>query len=98
MSCSVYKLVYNLYLHNIVRLPWVTRIHNILNKCGFSHVWNDQFVNLDWLKSALKLRLNDQYQQSWDAEVFQSSKCLNYRMYKCTPKLDAYDWKCTFNF
>ena len=64
MSCSVYKLVDNLYLHNIVRLLWVTRIHDILNECSFSHIYNDQFVNLDWSKSALKLRLNDQYQQS----------------------------------
>ena len=34
MACSVYKLVYNLYLHKIVCLPWVTRIHEILNECG----------------------------------------------------------------
>ena len=64
-----------------MRLPWVTRIHAMLNGCGFAHIWNDQLVISDWLKPALKLRLNDQYQQSWNAEVLQSNNCINHRMY-----------------
>ena len=54
-----------------------------MNSCGLSNVWIDQdFRNIDWLKTCINDTLKKQYVQDWSSTVESSSKCVNYRIFK----------------
>ena len=48
-------------------------------------------------KPQFKQRLLDQFRQKWEAEIQQSSKCLNYRIFKSNRKIERYLTKLTYN-
>jgi len=71
--------------------PWLTNVKNILNIKHWLFVWaNQNTINLELLKRVLSIRLNDQFKQTWFSEVFASSKCSNYRIFKTELKLEDY--------
>ena len=82
LSCKVYQALFNLYQSNIYRSPWLKCIHNILNSCGLSNLWNSMDLNSTWLVNTVKQRVKDQYLQEWHAEVQESPICYNYRLFK----------------
>ena len=47
-------------------------------------------VNLNVFKNMIKTRLNEQYCQLWKSDVFESNKCLNYRIFEHTLSLEIY--------
>ena len=58
-------------------------VKGILDNCGFSNIWDTQFyINETWLKKSVQLRLQDQYKQVWSTTVHESSKSVNYRIFK----------------
>ena len=63
-----------------------------MNKCGYSGIWSNQTLNvsLNVFKNMIKTRLNDQYCQLWRSDVFESNKCLNYRIFKHTLSTETY--------
>ena len=46
--------------------------------------------NIFCFKNEVQLRTKDQFRQNWASEVFDSSKCLNYRMFKTNFKYENY--------
>ena len=54
-----------------------------------SYLQGEKF-NPKWLKKTLELRIKDQFIQSWSASVFESSKCLNYRIFKVNFEIERY--------
>ena len=86
----MYKLLYKLNGENVYKSPWLNCVKTILEDCGFPVIWGSQVIpcNKECFKQQIKQRLFDQFRQKWAAEINQSSKCLNYRMFK-----DSYSCK-----
>lgn len=65
------------------QFKWLQYIQNILNKCGLSYIWNDQWTpGIKWLTDKVNQILKDQFTQKWLAEIHDMEKCINYRMFK----------------
>ena len=70
-------------------LNWVYFIRAILNGCGFTYIWKTENVNnKEWLKCVVKQRLLDQFVQNWQTSLSDSSKALNYRIFKTKFEFD----------
>ena len=66
LSSNIYKLSYFNYTVNNFDFKWIRNVENILNTCGFSNMFLFQNGNFrNWLVSSIKLRLIDQFKQSW---------------------------------
>ncbi len=92
LSTVMYKLMYQLDAVGVYSSPWLTNIRNILNEAGLSYMWQSQICtdSIQNLKYQLKTRLQDQFLQTWSSEISNSSKCINYRMFKHELKLEEY--------
>jgi len=91
MSRRMYDYLYKQYTLNIYRSPWLVSVHALLGECGMGYLWDLQSVtSMSWFKNAVKLRLEDQYKQSWHSQVVQSPKCYNYRLYKDLFRFEKY--------
>lgn len=90
--CSVlYKLMYELHVSDNMHFQWLGQIKNILNECGMSEYWLSQNLPMSTpLSKMVKLRLCDQYKQTWNNVVFNSPKCINYRIFKTQHSLEKY--------
>ena len=42
------------------------------------------------VKKAVKIRLIEQFNQEWNATIYESNSCINYRMYKCDLQIEQY--------
>ena len=84
ISSMLYRLLYTMDRENMFSSNWIITVKNLLNNCGFTEYWTNQsFPNsLNWFKETVKQRINDQYVQTWNDNVFHSGKCTNYRMFK----------------
>ena len=82
--CSVvYRLMYHLCNIQNAMFSWLCIAKAILNKCGFSHIWDTKiFISEVWLKFNIKMKLHDQFQQTWRETLQNCSKTLNYRIFK----------------
>ena len=93
--CNILKLLND---QDIYSSPWIKFIHTTLNELGMSNIWDDYGqLNKLWLKSAIKLRLNDTYFQKWQNKINDSTVCLNYRIIKNDIKLERYLIKLPFS-
>ena len=97
INCNTSKLTGILYLlascnHNIhaIRSPWISFIKGILDECGLCNIYSCTQVNVLWLKHTVKRILCDQYLQQWNSEKCNSSRGINYRMFKHDFKLENY--------
>ena len=91
ICCILYRTMYTLHEKNIICNPWIAKVKTLLDNLGCSEYWHTQTVpNCNVFKCKVKTILKDQYLQSWNSNVFQSSKCINYRMYKSDYKLEPY--------
>ena len=88
LSYSLYSLVCSLGNTS----PWVNYIQSILNNCGLSYVWTSQClgINANWLKCAIELCYQDQFQQHWHSIIDNSNKCSIYRMFKSKFQFESY--------
>ena len=97
INCNTSKLTGILYLlashtHNInsIRSPWISFIKGILDECGLCNIYSCTQVNVLWLKHTVKRILCDHYLQQWNSEKCNSSRGINYRMFKHDFKLENY--------
>ena len=65
-----------------IRSPWISFIKGILDECGLCNIYSCTQVNVLWLKHTVKRILCDQYLQQWNSEKCNSSRGINYRMFK----------------
>ena len=83
--------MYNLHEKGILQCQWIAKLKTILNSIGCSEIWMSQSIpNFNSFKHIVKSKLSDQYLQVWNSNVYNSEKCLNYRIYKCDLKLENY--------
>jgi hypothetical protein len=56
----------NLKYNGIHHQFLLNSVKTILDECGFSYIWETQiFISEVWLKFNIKMRLHDQFQQTW---------------------------------
>jgi hypothetical protein len=82
LSIISYRLLY-LSQNNNCQFSWLNYVESILNECGLSYVWlNQYFISEQWLKNSVKTCLQDQFYQTWHANIDTESKTLNYRLFE----------------
>ena len=60
LSCMMYKLMTVMHESDEIsfRSKWITKVKGLLDMSGLGNVWLEhEHVNVNWLKSALELRL-----------------------------------------
>ena len=73
----MYILLLNLYNHSVYESPWIKTVQNILCESGLSNVWHfPNVVNHKWLYNCPKIRLHDEYIQTWSSDAFHNDKCV----------------------
>ena len=83
--------MYYLYKKDIYENKWILKIENIIQEFGLNYVWlNNDVRNIDTFCKIVITRLQCQFVQNWNEDVFNSSKCLNYRLFKTTFSLEKY--------
>jgi len=91
MSTILYNWTKSLYDQNIYKSVWLSKIKNILDNMGMTHLFNDiTNINRNHFKNSVKLRLNDIHNQNWSSQVFNNSTCLNYRSMTTHKQLQNY--------
>ena len=63
-----------------------------LNALGSSELYTTQNIpySSNCFKNRVQLRTKDQFRQNWASEIFDSSKCFNYRMFKTNFECENY--------
>jgi hypothetical protein len=65
---------------------WINCVKDILIKCDLESVWENQITfdisRINWLKSTVNVKLKELFHEKWSFDVYNSSKCLNYRIFK----------------
>jgi hypothetical protein len=91
-KCKLSYLLYQIVSHLGNISPWITHIQNILNGCGLQYIWFSQGynININWLKVYSLTNHKDQFQQNWHDSIYNSNKCLIYRMFKTEFRLEKY--------
>ena len=91
LSHRLYSVLYNNFVNYHYDFPWLQNVKSILYEVGMSNIWIYQHPqNSSWLSKTVLLKLQDQYKQSWSASINDSSKCLNYRIFKTEHKFENY--------
>lgn len=87
LASCLYRFSYFHFAVNNFETSWIKCVKQTLDMCGYSNIFylqNGEYCK--WLKSSIRLRLMDQFQQSWYSDVQNMPKGLTYRLFK--DKLD----------
>ena len=91
ISSVLYRLILEMHMRNTFHSKWLSFIEKILNSCSFSHYWLAQHVPENCnLAKMVKEKLIDQFKQCWFGLIYDSPKCLNYRIFKTTHCFESY--------
>ena len=83
ISRTLYDMLYRLDAGDVYHSKWLIHVKNVLVSCGHMNLWVDQFLARNFcLSKKVKQCCHDSFIEKWEREVFNSPKCLNYRMYK----------------
>lgn len=79
----LYKFLVLQYQRGNMSNSWIVGVKNILDMCGFSNIWYEQdIVNVKWISTIVKQRLQGQYIQKWSSDIIDSSKGQIYKIFK----------------
>ena len=99
LSVVLYKTILKLYQEGNSTFKWLNNVKAILDNNGLSNIWKNQtFPSLAWLKNSISQRSKDQFVQNWHSQIFDSGKCLNYRIFKTEFKCESYILSLPDNF
>ena len=74
LSCTVYKMFYDLCSLNSVKSLCLENVKTILCTSGYSGIWYSQsFTNDRWLNKSLHLKLKDIFIQNWNTDLQRTS-------------------------
>lgn len=91
LSTFMYKTMLNDVASGFCSYNWLTCVKEILDSIGLSYLWNGQYVvNGIWLSKYVQYILESQFKQQWISSIQDSSKCLNYRIFKSEHKFENY--------
>ena len=83
------SLLYQKLRANNIQSKWAASIQKIFEDCGRPDIWINQSAN-PHCSSLIKHILQSQFLQNWSAKLDNSSKGLNYRLFKDTIKIEPY--------
>ena len=78
---------------------WIEKLESIFNETGMANLWLNEMdgFNTEYIKCALKLRLNDIRRQKLESEIQENSMCSNYRIFKTNLGIEEYLMKLDYN-
>ena len=82
ISNLMFQLCLKLYNACDYKLPWLIKVHSLLDSLGLSYIWFNQDNTIESFKRTVKQRLRDQFIQEWQSRVAENSVCSNYRLFK----------------
>ena len=84
IAYRVYKILLCMHQRDFFHSKWLLGIKDCLISSGHDIVWNSQFTVPvpHTIGKMVKLKLVENYNKVWKESVFNSTKCLNYRMFK----------------
>ena len=67
----MYCMMYSLYVHSMVQLPWITYIHKTICSLGLNYVWvlEGRGISVNMLKALVHQISLDQFIQKWRLEL-----------------------------
>ena len=75
ISNLMFQLCSKLYYASDYKLPWLMKVHSLLDSLGLSYIWSYQIHIIESSKRIVKQRLMDQFIQEWQSRVAEK-KCL----------------------
>ena len=97
ISRTLYEMLYKLDSGNVYHSKWLNCVKDIISECGFINAWNNQYIDTNCqLSKNVKQYYHNLFVNEWMAQIFNTSKCLNYRMYKS--KFGFEDYSTTLPF
>lgn len=89
ISHKLYKILLVMHQRGFFHSKWLLSIKNTLHECDKEQVWlNQEAANS--ISKVVKLKLVENYKQAWKVSVFESPKCLNYRIFKQNFEFERY--------
>ena len=82
VSNLMFQLCSKLYYASDYKLPWLMKVHSLLDSLGLSYIWSNQIHTIESFKRIVKQRLMDQFIQEWQSRVAENSVCSDYRLFK----------------
>ena len=82
ISSKLYRILLSMHNRDIFHSKWLMYIKNILSDSGLVFNWLNQADVPINISKSVKLKLTEIHSLSWKTEVFDSPKCLNYRIFK----------------
>jgi hypothetical protein len=90
-TTKISHICYNHMLNSTVNYKWLNHIKNILNQTGHTYIWTYQnSLLLTNTYKHVKRVLIDQFVQKWHSQLENSSKGINYRLFKNDISFEAY--------
>ena len=89
----MYRFLYELYVKDQYKSPFLTTVHEILNNVGLSGMWVNQFslpCTENYFKAKITRCLKDQYIQQWFSDLDTKEVFYNYRLFKNQLYLENY--------
>ena len=91
ISRTLYDMLYRLDKGDIYHSKWLICVRDVLFECGFHNCWNEQAVSRNVnLSRNVKQFLFDKFVVEWKYQIFNSPKCINYRIYKSDFGIEKY--------
>ena len=91
LSFDVYKYMYNQYITDTYRSPWLNGVCQLLDECNFAHMWTNQIAHNSYsFKNIIKTIFYDNFKSKWLYQLQTSSKCHNYKLYKTKFECEKY--------
>ena len=92
LSSLMYRIIYKLHLNGTYDSPWLMCIKKILCNSGNPNFWSEQdsLSPKKYMKHEIGLKLENQFLQEWQFEVFRNRKCVAYRIFKDEVIFESY--------
>ena len=87
-SSIMYQLLLSLDQNNSLNSKWISKVKN--TSCGFPNIWHFQEPHSTHFFKILLQRIKDQFIQSWLSDIWNSTSCTNYRIFKSTHTFENY--------
>ena len=81
LSCTILRLLEKMSVSNYYTSPWFSKIKELLNNNGMSHLIFAKDVDPKLFKYYFDLRSSDINKQMWRTEIENSSVCTTYRTF-----------------
>ena len=86
LNHKIYRRFLQLNNRDIYSTNWICKIKQIMQRCGFYHLWSNQYDITTENKNAIQLmmntRIDDQYEQVWRASIQDHIRCSSYALFK----------------